>query len=129
MQVSEEAQIPGSTDLAWALVTEPRHVQTWYAFGGANIDPRPGGAMLLRWEEHGEYPAVVEEVIAGRLLSLRWLPEPGPLVEITLQPDGDSTRVRIVETGELEDSEQSALAWRNALALLRLLAQSVRLAG
>jgi hypothetical protein len=80
--------------------------------------------MTLRWDEHGEFFAVVERVVAERLFSFQWLPVPGPLVEITLTPEGASTRVRIAETGVLEDPGQSALAWRNALGLLHQLARS-----
>ena len=118
-RVTESALIAGSPEEVWPLVTDPRHFQTWYAFGGAEIDVRPGGAMALRWDEHGVFEAVVESVIRGELFSFRWRPEPGPLVEITLQSEGRrTTRVQIVESGELEDPEQSALAWRNGLKLL-----------
>ena len=79
--------------------------------------------MTLRWDEHGAFPAVVEQVLEEQLFSFRWLPAPGPLVEITLTPDADATRVRVVESGALEDPAQSALAWRNALGLLHELAQ------
>jgi uncharacterized protein YndB with AHSA1/START domain len=120
--VSEEALIAAAPDRLWPLVTEARHFQVWYAFGGATIDLRPGGAMSMRWDEHGEFPAVVESVVPPERFSFRWLPAPGPLVEITLVAEGDGTRVRVVETGALEDAAQSALAWRNALALLRDLA-------
>jgi uncharacterized protein YndB with AHSA1/START domain len=121
-RVSEEILIPAPPERLWPLVTEARHFQVWYAFGGATIELRPGGAMSLRWDEHGEFAAVVESVVAPERFSFRWLPAPGPLVEISLAPDGEGTRVRIVETGPLEDAAQSALAWRNALGLLRDLA-------
>ena len=120
--VSEETVIAAPPERVWPLVTEARHFQAWYAFGGATIDLRPGGAMSLRWDEHGEFPAVVESVVPGKLFSFRWLPAPGPLVDITLAPEAGGTRVRVVETGALENADQSALAWRNALGLLRDLA-------
>jgi uncharacterized protein YndB with AHSA1/START domain len=121
-RVSEEILVAAPRDRVWSLVTEGRHFQRWYAFGGATIDLRPGGAMTLRWDEHGEFLAVVDEVVAPERFAFRWLPPPGPLVVITLEAEGDGTRVRIVETGALEDAAQSALAWRNALGLLRELA-------
>jgi uncharacterized protein YndB with AHSA1/START domain len=125
-RVSEEILIAMAPEALWPLVTEGRHFQVWYAFGGATIELRPGGAMTLRWDEHGEFRAVVESVRPPDLFSFRWLPAPGPLVEITLAPEGGATRVRIVETGVLEDAAQSALAWRNALGLLRELGPRTR---
>ena len=123
-QVSEETVIAAAPDELWPLVTEAQHFRVWYAFGGAAIDLRPGGAMALRWDEHGEFTAVVEAVVPPKLFSFRWLSAPGPLVEISLDAVAGGTRVRVVETGELEDAAQSALAWRNALDLLRDLADS-----
>jgi uncharacterized protein YndB with AHSA1/START domain len=120
--VSEEEVVAGTPDQVWRLVTDARHFRVWYAFGGATIDLRPGGAMSLRWDEHGEFPAVVEAVRPPELFSFRWLPARDPLVEITLTAEPGGTRVRVVETGALEDAAQSALAWRNALGLLQRLA-------
>lgn len=124
-QVSESAIIPGTPEEVWSLVSDPKHFQVWYAFGGAEFDLRPGSAMTLRWDEHGAFEAVVDSVILGKLFSFRWQPEPGPLVEIRLLSEGEgTTRVQITESGELENPQQSALAWRNALKLLSDLAQS-----
>ncbi len=122
-RVVESAIVDGTPESVWPLVTVAKHFQHWYAFGGAEIDLQPGGSMVLRWDEHGVFGAVVESVIPERLFSFRWQPEPGPLVEITLHAEGSrATRVQIVESGELEDPEQSGLAWRNALKLLGELA-------
>ena len=126
-QVSESATVAGTPGEVWPLITDPEHFQAWYAFGGATIDLRPGGAMTMRWPEHGAFDAVVESVTPGVNFSFRWQPEPGPLVQIELRAEGSSTtRVQIVESGELENPEQSALAWRNGLRLLSELAQSRR---
>ena len=125
MQVSESALIPGTPEEVWPLVSVPMHFQAWYAFGGVEIDLRPGGAMTMRWDEHGAFEAVVESVKPGKLFSFRWQPEPGPLVEIRLLAKGKrTTRVQIVESGDLENPEQSGLAWRNGLKLLSELAQT-----
>ncbi|MFI9610693.1 SRPBCC domain-containing protein [Streptomyces sp. NPDC052023] len=118
MEITERAVVPADPDRTWRLVTEPGHFQRWYAFGGAEIDLVPGGAMRLRWDEHGAFPARVETVEHGRRFSFRWLPEPGDLVDITLTPRPDGTLVAVTESGTLEDSATSALAWRNALSLL-----------
>ncbi|MFH9068376.1 SRPBCC domain-containing protein [Streptomyces alboflavus] len=124
MELSEQAVIPADPEHTWRLVTEPRHVQQWYAFGGADIELVPGGAMLLRWDEHGGFPARVEAVEPGHRFAFRWLPDPGDLVEITLTPAGAGTLVRITESGTLDNAETSAVAWKNSLSLLARLAQN-----
>jgi uncharacterized protein YndB with AHSA1/START domain len=112
-RVVEEAVITGLHEEVWPLVTDARHFRAWYAFGGADSDLRPGGLTALRWDEHGTFHAVVESVVPESLFSFRWRPDPGPLVDITLHKVGSrATRVQIVESGGLEDPEQSALAWR-----------------
>jgi uncharacterized protein YndB with AHSA1/START domain len=123
MEISEETLVQAGPERVWRLVTEPQFFQQWYAFGGADIDMVPGGAMRLRWDEHGDFHARVETVEPGRRFAFRWLPEPGDLVEITLSPQADETLVRITESGALDDADTSAMAWRNSLSLLKGLAQ------
>jgi uncharacterized protein YndB with AHSA1/START domain len=123
-QITEEVVVAGSPDKVWKLITDPQHFQKWYAFGGAKIDLKPGGAMELRWDEHGIYEATVDSVVIGKKFSFRWLPDPGPLVEITLRAESDhGTLVTVVESGDLEDSAMTALSWRNGLELLQNLAK------
>jgi uncharacterized protein YndB with AHSA1/START domain len=123
--VTEETLVTGSPDDVWTLITEPRYFQKWYAFGGASIDLRPGGDITMRWDEHGAFQAVVKAVTPAKLFSFRWRPEPGPVVAITLESAAPGkTQVRVVESGELDDPKQSALAWRNGLSLLADLANS-----
>ncbi|MEU8846741.1 SRPBCC domain-containing protein [Streptomyces sp. NPDC048564] len=124
MEISEQALVPADPDRTWRLITDPQYVKQWYAFGGADIELAPGGAMVLRWDEHGAFPARVEAVEPGHRFAFRWLPEPGDLVEIDLSPEGDGTLVRITESGALEDAATSAMAWRNSLSLLIRLAQA-----
>ena len=81
----------------------------------------------MRWDEHGTFAAEVEAVTRTKLFSFRWRTEAGPLVRITLESAGpDKTRVQIVESGELEAPEQSALAWRHGLSLLSVLASTIK---
>lgn len=124
MEISEQALVPADPDRTWRLITDPQYVKQWYAFGGADIELAPGGAMVLRWDEHGAFPARVEAVEPGHRFAFRWLPEPGDLVEIALSPEGDGTLVRITESGALEDAATSAMAWRNSVSLLIALAQA-----
>jgi uncharacterized protein YndB with AHSA1/START domain len=105
-RISREVVIDAPPDAVWAIVTEPRHVARWFS-DEAEIDLRPGGAMLLTWHGHGTYRARVEAVEPPHTFAFRWLRqednEPGEgtstLVEITLAPEGPCTRLRVVESG------------------------------
>jgi uncharacterized protein YndB with AHSA1/START domain len=109
-QIERETTIAAAVERVWALLTEPEHVNGWFTDAGAEIDLRPGGAMIMRWAEHGSVRARVEAVEPPRRFAYRWtahhapeLAEPADgnstLVEFTLTPEGDGTRLRVVESG------------------------------
>ena len=108
--IERETTIDAPVDRVWTLITEPEHLGRWFGDAGAEIDLRPGGAMLLRWSEYGEVHARVEAVEPPRRFAYRWAArnaEPGDeldaanstRVEFTLSPQGDGTLLRVVETG------------------------------
>src|SRR4051794_10721775 len=109
-QIERETVIDAPLERVWALLTEPEHVGRWFGDAGATIDLRPGGEMAIRWSEHGINRARVVEVEPHSRFSYRWAPYKDPggdepvegnstLVEFTLLPDGDGTRLRVVESG------------------------------
>lgn len=106
-RIEREILIQASIERVWEVLTRAEHVAKWFAFDGAEVDPRPGGAIVLRWKEHGTFHAWVERVDRPRLFSYRWaltadeLPRDGnsTLVEFTLSREGEATGLRIVETG------------------------------
>ena len=110
--ISREIVIDAPPDVVWAIVTEARHLAGWFS-DEAEIDLRPGGAMLLTWSGHGSYPARVETVEPPHTFAFRWVlregaePAPGSdtLVVMTLTPDGARTRLQVLESGF------SDLAW------------------
>jgi uncharacterized protein YndB with AHSA1/START domain len=110
MQIERETVIAAPVERVWSLLTEADHVGRWFSDAGADIDLRPGGDMLLRWEEHGTGRARIVDVDPPRRFSYRWAPmrehwgdEPtdgnSTLVEFTLAPDGGGTRLKVVESG------------------------------
>jgi uncharacterized protein YndB with AHSA1/START domain len=106
-RIERETLIAAPVERVWELVTAPEHVGTWFGDAGAEIDLRPGGAMALRWEEHGTVRARVERVEPPRVFAYRWAsrmeaePEKGAstLVEFFLEPDARGTLLRVVESG------------------------------
>ena len=110
MQIERETVIAAPVERVWALLTEAEHVGRWFSDAGAEIDLRPGGAIVLRWEEHGTGRARIVDVEPHRRFSYRWAPirehwgeEPdernSTLVEFTLAAEGDGTRLKVVESG------------------------------
>jgi uncharacterized protein YndB with AHSA1/START domain len=105
--IERETIVDAPVERVWAILTEAEHIRAWFAFDGADIDLRPGGALRFRWREHGEYHGVVETVEPGRRFGFRWalVPDAQPAegnstrVEFTLEPAGDGTRLRVHERG------------------------------
>ena len=109
-QIERETVIDAPTERVWELITEPEHVGRWFGDAGATIDLRPGGEMVIRWADHGTSHARVVAVEPHTRFSYRWAPFKDPageepvegnstLVEFTLAPEGDGTRLRVVESG------------------------------
>ena len=127
-RISREVVIDAAPEDVWAIVTEPRHVARWLS-DEAEIDLRPGGAMLLTWHGHGAYRARVETVDPPRAFAFRWLlrepgePGDGTLVRITLAPEGAGTRLRVVESGfqslSWAEEDKSRYADENAQGWIR----------
>lgn len=138
--IEREVVIDAPVDRVWKLVTEAEHLGRWFGDAGAEVDLRPGGAMELRWAQHGASRGRVEAVEPPRLFVFRWAPyrDPGGVdptddnstrVEFTLTEAGDGTRLRVVESGfgslatseeqrrrNLEDNTEG---WRLELAELQ----------
>ena len=100
--IAREIVIDAPPERVWAIVTEAQHLAGWFS-DAAEIDLQPGGAMLLTWHGHGTYRARVETVEAPHTFAFRWLrredAEGSTLVVMTLTPEGDGTRLRVVESG------------------------------
>jgi uncharacterized protein YndB with AHSA1/START domain len=108
--IERETTIAAPVERVWALLTKAEHIGRWFADAGAEIDLRPGGALILRWAEHGTIQARVEIVEPHHRFAYRWLTRNEPngaepvtgnstLVEFTLSPEGDRTRLRVHESG------------------------------
>jgi uncharacterized protein YndB with AHSA1/START domain len=116
-RIEREIVIQAPIEQVWATLTEAEHVRQWFAFDGAEVDLRPGGAIVHTWNEHGTFHARVEKVDPPRAFSYRWAlvadeqPRDGnsTLVEFSLEQKGDGTRLRVVEGGfaTLEGSAES----------------------
>lgn len=108
-RIEREILVAAPVERVWAVLTEPEHVGHWFGQGKpTDVDLRPGGIMVLDHGEHGTYPTRIVKVDAPHYLAYRWASAyPGAettdanstLVEFTLTPEGDGTRLRLVESG------------------------------
>lgn len=108
-RIEREITIAAPMERVWAVLTEPEHVGQWFGQGGPTpVDLRPGGIMHLDHGEYGQFSTTIVTVDPPRHFSYRWASAyPGEvatednstLVEFTLTPEGEGTRLRVVETG------------------------------
>jgi uncharacterized protein YndB with AHSA1/START domain len=139
MQIERETVIAAPVERVWEVLTAAEHVGRWFSDAGAEIDLRPGGAMVLRWT-YGVARLRIVDVDPPRRFSYRWAAmrehwgeEPddrnSTLVEFTLEPEGAGTRLRVVESGfeALEGTdeqrrstfEQNSEGWERQLGNVR----------
>ncbi|TMK72172.1 MAG: activator of HSP90 ATPase [Actinobacteria bacterium] len=115
-RIEREILIEAPPEVVWRTITEPDQIVSWFS-EAAELDPRPGGAGELTWEPGGKATVDPEEPVTAALrveklepphyFSFRWMhpagAEPDPnnsvLVEFSLNPEGEKTRLRLVESG------------------------------
>ena len=120
--------IDATPETIWPFLTEPdKHVQ-WMGTV-ADIDPRPGGVYRVlvngRHQSAGEFIEVVPN--EKLVLTFGWeekdhpIPPGSTTLEITLQPEGDKTRVRIAHRGLPADAvDDHGNGWQRYLDRLAI---------
>jgi uncharacterized protein YndB with AHSA1/START domain len=106
-RIEREIVVSAPQERVWAALTDPEELARWFG-DSAEVDLRPGGAARFGWEGYGDsFHAVVETVDPPNRFAYRWAVEsdtpleeaPSTLVEFTLEPGGNGTIVRLVESG------------------------------
>ena len=118
-RIEREIDIDAPIAVVWAVITEPEHITGWFT-DSAELDARPGGEGRFGWDAKGTSREMVVNLRVERLdpphfFSFRWDYPDGddptetnaPLVEFSLEAQGGSTRLRLVESG-LENVARSA---------------------
>ena len=106
-QIEREVVIAAPIERVWAVITQPEHVGSWFGDAGAEIDLRPGGAIIIRWADYGTGYGIVERVEPPHVCAWRGAllghtevrPDNSTVVEFTLAAEGGHTRLRVVESG------------------------------
>jgi uncharacterized protein YndB with AHSA1/START domain len=117
-RIEREIEIDAPIDVVWAVITEPEHITEWFT-DSTELDVRAGAKGRFGWDMKDTDCKHVVNVRVERLdppnyFSFRWNHPDGvdasetnaPLVEFSLESRGDSTRLRLVESG-LEQIERS----------------------
>jgi uncharacterized protein YndB with AHSA1/START domain len=129
-ELVREIMIDASPETIWPYLIDPEKHVEWNGTI-AELDPRPGGVhRVLMGGQHqaaGEYVEVVpnEKVV----FTFGWEQAGNPItpgsttVEISLQPEGDKTRVRLVHRGLPEDAiSEHTTGWDHYLGRLAVAA-------
>jgi uncharacterized protein YndB with AHSA1/START domain len=105
-ELDREILIDATPDTIWPFLTEPDKLVQWHGTV-AELDPRPGGVyrvlVMGRFQTAGEYVEVVPKQKV--VFTFGWEQAGNPVqpgsttIEITLHPEGDKTRVRLVHRG------------------------------
>jgi uncharacterized protein YndB with AHSA1/START domain len=108
-RIERDVLIAAPVERVWELVTTPEHIGRWFGDAGAELDLRPGGRLELRWHDYSTVHGRVEVVEPPRRFAYRWQHAGDPaaeltsanstLVDFTLTPEGEGTRVAVVESG------------------------------
>jgi uncharacterized protein YndB with AHSA1/START domain len=110
-RIEREIEIDAPIDVVWAVITEPEHITRWFT-DSTELDVREGAAGRFGWDVRETDCKHVVNVRVERLdpptyFSFRWQHPDGtdpsetnaPLVEFSLEARGDTTRLRLVESG------------------------------
>jgi uncharacterized protein YndB with AHSA1/START domain len=109
-ELVQEVVIAAQPSTIFGLLTDPEQVAWWGT--NAELDPRPGGIYkILVGDQHPSKGEFVEVVTNEKIVfTFGWdqpdhpIPAGSTQVAITLTPDGDGTRVRLVHSGLPDDA-------------------------
>ena len=71
MRIEREIVVPESPEELWETLTEPERLEEWFA-NDVELDARPGGTGVFRWDDGEERRAVVREAAESERLVLDW---------------------------------------------------------
>jgi uncharacterized protein YndB with AHSA1/START domain len=134
--IEREVLIAAPIERVWDVVTRPEHMGRWFGDAGAERD---GDVIRMRWQDYGEAELRIVRSERPHVFAWRWDANVkgigDTLVEFTLSPDGDGTRVHVIESGFAslaatdtvrdEAREGNVRGWKSELDELVQYAQTV----
>ena len=128
--------IQAAPDVVFSFFTETPKWASWWG-AGSTIDPRPGGAMTIRYPDGTEVLGSVVDIRAPERIvftygyaSGKMIAPGGSRVTIVLAPVGDATRLTLThEFAEAETRDLSVQGWRYQLSLFANVVADAQNAG
>jgi uncharacterized protein YndB with AHSA1/START domain len=127
--IRQEMTIDADAATIFAFFTDPEHLTRWMGLT-AELNPRPGGLMLLQVHRgrtaRGEFKEVVP--VSHLAYTFGWeerekVPPGSSLIEIDLMPKNGSTLVRFTHSGlPPEEVEPHREGWNHYLGRLAIAA-------
>jgi len=128
--VQRHIRIEASPETVFAFLTDPAKMVRWMGTE-ATLDPRPGGAYHVNITGRERVRGRVVEVVPDSRLVFTWGWEDGMFpvapgastVEISLEPDGDGTLLRLTHRDLPQDMRRfHGFGWQHALGRLAIAA-------
>jgi uncharacterized protein YndB with AHSA1/START domain len=127
-ELVREIVIDATPETIWPFLTETDKHLEWLGTA-AEIDARPGGTYRVKVGDRHQSAGEFVEVVPNQkvVFTFGWdekdhpIPPGSTTVEITLQPEGDKTRVRLVHRGLPADAvEDHGVGWAHYLERLAI---------
>lgn len=132
-QVRFDTVVRAAPDKVFNAIATAEGLDGWFT-SGTELDPRPGGALILRWKDWGverftgEMRGDVVEIRKPARFAFRWPVDSGgymTTVTIDIEVHEDGSVVRLVE-GTYDDDDvgtqdmlNRATGWAQALTLMK----------
>lgn len=114
--IEHDIVIDAPIDTVWRIVTEPAYITQWFS-NEVELNTEPGSRSVLTFGEPGDekvQPFFVETYEPTSNFAFRWCHENSDdpstkslLVEFELTADGDTTRLRMTESGYDQRDDQA----------------------
>lgn len=109
--IEREITVAARPETVFAYFIDPERIVRWMGTT-AELDPRPGGVFRIDYNGKDVARGTFVEVDAPRRVVFTWgweaagdpTPPGGSTVEVTLTPDGESTRVHLRHVGLATDA-------------------------
>jgi uncharacterized protein YndB with AHSA1/START domain len=114
MEVVREIEIEADPEDVWAALTDARQLEEWFA-NDVELDPRPGGRGVFRWDNGESREAKVESVDEGERIVLRF--EDEGVVDLRVLPSESGSVIQVRETSP---------SWSTALEIRAMASCAIR---
>lgn len=119
-EVRRETVLPAGVDEVWDALTSEALLEEWLA-DEVELEAEVGGSVTLRFEDGEERRGVVDEVVEGERLALRWWRAAGPETRVEFIVEAVSPgRTRLVVAERLV--VPSPITMRTSVSATRLAA-------